>query len=445
MVPLKQLRQDAEEIYRAALRAVDPERAVRAHLQRKGDLLQVAHRSYDLSQFGRLFVGGAGKAGAPMARAVEELLGDRIEEGLVAIPYGHGGPTEKIQLVEAGHPRPDSAGLGAARRVAALAGERTGEKDLLLCLLSGGGSALLPLPVTGVTLEEKVAVTDSLLECGASIREMNAVRKHLSLLKGGQLARLSRARALVTLVLSDVVGDDLSSIASGPTAPDETTFGDCLRIVERYGLQSRLPPTALEHLREGAAGRREETPKPGEPCFRPVQHCVVASNAQALKAAADKALDLKYHVMVLSSSLEGEASQVGRVHAAILREMARSGNPIEPPACLISGGETTVTVRGHGKGGRNQELVLAAVRDLAELSRPALLLSLGTDGTDGPTDAAGALADNETLSQARQRGLDPDAFLRENDAYHFFQPLGDLIVTGPTRTNVMDVHLLLMR
>jgi hydroxypyruvate reductase len=302
----------------------------------------------------------------------------------------------------------------------------------------------LPRPAEGITLQEKQETTRLLLACGADIRELNTLRKHLSAIKGGHLARLAAPAAVVSLILSDVVGDPLDVISSGPTVPDPTTFGDALAVLAKYGLTARVPRAVLDRLERGARGDLPDTPKPGDPCFRRVSNIVVGSNALAVDAAARQARALGYRALVLSTTIEGETRDVARMHAAILREIRSSGRPARPPACVISGGETTVTLRGEGLGGRNQEFALAAAIDLEGLPG-VLAFSAGTDGTDGPTDAAGAMADGATLARAAALGLDARDALARNDSYHFFEPLRDLAMTGPTGTNVMDIRLMLAR
>lgn len=439
---LIRLREHAEAVFRAGLKAVDPIRAVGRHVKRDGDVLTVGERSYDLSKFERVFVVGAGKASAAMGRTVETLLGERITAGLINVKYGHALPLETIRLNEAGHPVPDEAGLEGARDILSLL-ETAGEKDLVLCLLSGGGSALLPVPAPGLSLADKQEMTRLLLESGANIQEINALRKHASGIKGGLLARAVYPSSLITLILSDVIGDDLDSIASGPTVPDTTTFKDCREVIERYGLAGRMPPGVLDLLEQGARGELPETPKAGDPAFADTQNLIVAGNFQALQAARERAEELGYHTLLLSSTIDGETRDVARVHAALAREIRRSGNPIAPPACLLSGGETTVTIRGKGLGGRNQEFVLAAAVALVDIEG-VVVLSAGTDGTDGPTDAAGAMADGRTVRRAGEKGLDALKFLQDNDSYRFFQPLEDLLITGPTLTNVMDLRVILI-
>lgn len=435
------LREDATAIFRAALEAVDPGSAIRRHLRRQGDRLEVGDRSYDLARLRRVLVVGAGKAGAPMAAALEGILGDRVAAGVVTVKAGHGGPTRVVRIQEAAHPVPDAAGLAAAQAILDLARGAAAE-DLVVALISGGGSALLPLPVPGITLEEKQQVTKQLLSCGATIQEINAVRKHISAVKGGQLARAAAPAQVLTLVLSDIIGDPLDAIASGPTAPDRTTFAEALAILDRYGIRAAVPPAIRDYLEAGAVGKVPETPKPGDPLFRRVHHQIVANNSQALEAAAAAAATRGYRTLILSSGIQGEAREVGKVLAALLLEVRATGRPVEPPCCLVAGGESTVTIRGQGKGGRNQEMALAAAFPL-EGAEGVLFFSAGTDGTDGPTDAAGAVSDGQTVPRGRAAGLEPARHLADNDAYPFFGALGDLVVTGPTRTNVMDVHLLL--
>jgi hydroxypyruvate reductase len=421
------LRRQARQIFDEALRAADPEEAVERHL-----------RTIDFDLFQRIFVLGAGKAGASMAHAAERVLGNRITAGRVNVKDGHVAELARISLQEARHPLPDERGVAGSERIAALA-ESAGVGDLVLCLISGGGSALMPLPAAGITLAEKQEVTRLLLACGADIREINTLRKHLSRIKGGQLARMAAPATVEALLLSDVIGDDLSVIGSGPTAPDGSTFADCAAIVDRYGLRPRLPEAVRLRLEGGARGEIAETPKAGDRLFERVRNTIVGGNRLALNRAAACAQGLGFRTLVLASTIQGETRDVARMHAAIAREVVEYGSPVAPPAAIISGGETTVTLRGNGLGGRNQEFVLAAAIDIAGLP-DVIVFSAGTDGTDGPTDAAGALADGDTLA----RNPAAAAFLERNDSYAYFAPLGDLVITGPTNTNVMDVHILLI-
>jgi hydroxypyruvate reductase len=431
----------------AALAAVEPAAAVRRVLRRSGHTLQIGERSFDLRALGRILVVGAGKAGAPMARAVADLLGDRLSAGLVVVKEGYleaqsAAQTRSnlLRFHEAGHPVPDTRGVAAAEQIAALLQGLTTD-DLVIALISGGGSALLTLPAPGVQLDDLQTLTGLLLASGASISEINTLRKHLDLLKGGGLARLAHPASLVTLVLSDVVGSPLDIIASGPTVPDPSTFADGLAVLRRYGLEGRVPQTVLSRLRRGAAGALPETPKPGDPLFARASTTLVGSNEIAADAALAAAQTEGMHSLLLTTSLEGEAREAGRLLAAVLREVVASGRPIPRPACIITGGETTVTLRGAGRGGRNQELALASAFGLTGLPDVALV-ALATDGGDGPTDAAGAVATGETLARAAALGLDPDDALGRNDAYPFFSALGDLLLPGPTATNVNDLTLL---
>jgi hydroxypyruvate reductase len=343
-----------------------------------------------------------------------------------------------IQLNECGHPVPDQRGVHGAERIAEIA-TGAGPDDLVLCLVSGGASALLPLPAPPITLEEKQAATRLLLASGANIHEINSVRKHISLIKGGQLARMAYPARVLSLILSDVIGDDLDVIGSGLTAPDASTFGGAKTVLEKYGIISRVPASVRERLESGARGEIRETPKAGDPAFTRTQNLVVGSNRLAVEAAAGHARELGFNTIILSTMVEGETREIARMHAAIAKEIARYGHPVAPPACVITGGETTVTLRGDGLGGRNQEFVLAAAIDLAGLDG-AVVLSGGTDGTDGPTPAAGAIADGQTI----ERGPGAPQYLAANDSYHYFEKLNDLLITGPTNTNVADVRVVLV-
>ena len=431
-------RHHALRIFRAALQAADPQRAILDRLSFDGRVLQLGlkkagRKRYDLSDFDRIQVIGAGKAAASMARAVERLLGRRISGGFLNVPDGVSARLHRIQLHSCGHPIPDERGAEGARRILEIA-HAAGPRDLLIGLISGGASALLPAPAPPLTLAGKQALTRQLLASGAAIQEMNVVRKHLSLMKGGQLAQAASPATVIALLLSDVVGDDPGVIGSGPTVPDSSTVADAVRILHKYDVS--VP-----------AGALHETPKPGDPAFARSRHVIVGSNKHAIDAAADWARRLGYRTMVLSTTIEGETREIARMHAAIAREILSSNRPIRRPACLLSGGETTVTVRGRGLGGRNQEFVLAAILALGEAG-PVTILSAGTDGIDGPTDAAGAIAvsgaDSSTLARAASRGLDARRFLDDNDSYRFFEPLDALLKTGPTGTNVADVRVLLI-
>jgi hydroxypyruvate reductase len=424
-------------VMQAALAAVEPGEAVRRALRRDGDRVTVGERSYDPRSYDRVIVVGAGKASAPMAAAVEEVLGDQVADGLVVVKHGHTDPTRTVRLREASHPIPDESCVDGTGELVSLL-ETTGPRDLVVVVLSGGGSALMLLPAEGISLADMQQTTDLLLRGGATINELNTIRKHLEQAKGGGLARLAAPSDVLALVLSDVVGNPLDVIASGPTVPDTSTFADSCAIVDRFGIWDRLPASVARRLRDGRDGKIPDTPKPGDPLFERVQTVVVASNELAAEAGVRWAEAEGLSALLLSTYVEGEAREVAKVVAALAREEAASDRPLRRPACLILGGETTVQVRGNGVGGRNQELALAASLKIAGLD-DVVIAALATDGNDGPNDATGALVDGSTVARARSRGLDPEAYLANNDAYHFFEGLGDLLITGPTNTNVNDL------
>ncbi|HEV8641497.1 MAG TPA: glycerate kinase [Methylomirabilota bacterium] len=427
-------REAARAIFEAALAAGDAEPLIGRALRVDGPKLVAGPRAVDLGRLRRLLVLGCGKASGAMARAVEGVLGDRIADGFVIVKDGHTAPTRRIRLAQAGHPVPDGRGQVAAARLLELA-RTAGAGDLVMFLISGGGSALTPAPAPPVTLEEKQAVTRLLLAAGATINELNAVRKHLSLLKGGQLARAAAPAMVLTLILSDVIGDPLDVIASGPTAPDPTTFADALGVLTRRGVRDRAPVSVLARLEAGARGEVEETPKPGDPLFERVTNLVIGNNALTVDAAAAEARRLGFDPHVLTRALEGEAREVAR-------DLLARARRLRPPACLIAGGETTVTVRGRGRGGRCQEFALTAAQELRP-HESLVALAAGTDGTDGPTDAAGALVDAGTVARGQAAGHDPRESLKDNDAYAFLRASGDLVITGPTNTNLLDLYIIL--
>lgn len=418
------LKRDAEKIFRAGLAAADPYSAVLAALRKFPK--------------GKVWVVGAGKASARMAAAAEKALGARIAGGLINTKDGHLARLRRIECNECSHPVPDARGEAGARRILEIA-DAAGAGDVVLCLISGGASALMPLPAEGVSLAEKQETTRLLLACGADIHQINCVRKHISAIKGGQLAKHAHPAKVVSLMLSDVIGDDLDAIGSGPTVPDSTTWQDAREVLTHYDIWNSVPKPVRRLIESG-----RETPKPGDAAFRRTRNVVVGSNRIAAKAAAAEARKLGYRTMVLSTFVDGETRDVARVHAAILREIRTYGTPLRPPACVITGGETTVVLEGDGKGGRNQEFALAAALALDGLANAAVL-SAGTDGTDGPTDAAGAYADGTTVARADALDLNAAACLKNNDAYPFFDSIGDLLITGPTGTNVMDLRILLAR
>jgi len=445
---IKQIRSEAADIFRSSVEAVNPRHAVKRFVRVEGERLVVgtedqAAVELDLGGYDRISLVGGGKATAPMARAMEELLGGRINRGLINVKYGFGADLALTEITEASHPLPDLSGVKGTARILDLL-QTAGKEDLIFSLISGGGSALLVRPAGEITLSEMQDVTQSLLECGASIDEINTVRKHISSSKGGQMARAAMPATTINLMLSDVVGDSMDVIASGPFVPDTSTFKDALGVLRKYDLRE-IPAAIQSHLKRGMEGRIPETPKADDPIFASVHNFIIGSNILALKAAEHKALDLGYNTLILSSMVEGETREVARVHTAIAKEIVKTGLPIPPPACIISGGETTVTIRGKGLGGRNQEFCLAAALDLIGLPPRVVVLSGGTDGDDGPTKAAGAIVDTLTVMRGKEAGIEAVDFLKNNDAYQFFEKTDDLLITGPTDTNVMDVRLVLIR
>lgn len=430
-------------VLEAALYAVEPGEAVRRALRRDGDTLTAGDYRYPLGRTGRVLAIGFGKAAAPMGEAAAEILGDHLAAGVLVTKAGHRGRSmlpERLVLMEAAHPVPDEAGVAAAQRILDLA-RQAAAGDLVLCLISGGGSALLTLPAEGLTLADMQATTAALLRCGATIDEINTLRKHLSQVAGGQLARAAAPATVLSLVLSDVVGSPLDVIASGPTVPDRTTWADAMDIVVRHHLQAVLPAAVLGRLRAGLAGHLADTPKSADPFFDTTHTLVIGDNARAAQAARERAAGLGFNACVLTTFVEGEAREVARVAVALAREVVAHGRPVAPPACLILGGETTVTLRGHGTGGRNQELALAAALALDRLSEKdrIVVAALATDGTDGPTSSAGGLVDGRTVSRGRAIGLDAAHHLANNDSTPFFDAIGDGLATGPTQTNVNDL------
>jgi len=444
---LETIRSDAKEIFIDCLTAVDPYSAVKRFIRIEGNRLVLGMEGgrkseIDLTEFDRISLVGAGKATAPMAKAIEELFGKRIQKGMVNLKYGFTEELAFTEIIEAGHPVPDENGAKGTRKILDFL-DNAGERDLVFSLISGGGSALLPQPAGGITLSEIQEITRSLLSCGANIDEMNAVRKHISSSKGGQMARAAFPATIINLMLSDVVGDKMDVIASGPFVPDNSTFKDVWEIFIKYDLKG-VHAAIDEHIKTGLKGQIPETPKENDKIFDHVFNFIVGSNILALEAASAKAKKLGYKTLILSSMVEGETREVALVHSAIAKEIVKTCRPISQPACIISGGETTVTIRGKGLGGRNQEFCLAAALDLVGLPPQVVILSGGTDGNDGPTDAAGALVDPFTVTRGKDAGMEAADFLDNNDAYHFFEKTNDLLMTGPTNTNVMDVRLVLV-
>jgi glycerate 2-kinase len=438
---IAELRQAAQLIWEAALHAANPATCIGNCLEAGDRELRINGKPMPVR--GKLIVIGTGKASARMAQAVEEVLDGLITDGLVVTKYGHRLPLERIRLIEAGHPIPDSAGVSAVEETRSLLRGLSAD-DVVLVLMSGGGSALWPSPAEGITLEEKQEVTHVLLRAGANIRELNAVRKHLSGMKGGQLARWAAPARVITLIMSDVIGDPLDFIGSGPTAPDTTSFSDALAIVQKYGV--RVPEGVSTRLQDGVRGKLPDTPKPGDPLFNHVENYIIGNNRLLVDAAMRKARELNINTLILGTEVEGEAKDVGHFFTAIAREVGTTGNPLKAPACILAAGETTVTVRGQGLGGRNQEMALAWAAAMS--SRPApsacCFASVATDGSDGPTSAAGGLVDPFTCARGNELGLVPHEFLRANDSFNFLKATGDLIVTGPTQTNLMDLQILLV-
>ncbi|MDD5240537.1 MAG: HAD-IIB family hydrolase [Sulfuricella sp.] len=440
-------RKNLTDIFNAALAAVDPYQAVLNAVRLENNCLFVADVAYSLENFDRITVVGAGKATARMALALELLLGKRIAAGLIVVKEGHAEKLVFVQQVEASHPVPNEAGADGARRALEMA-RVANERTLVLCLLSGGASALLAAPAEGLTLQDKQETTALLLKAGASIGELNAVRKHLSAIKGGQLAKAAFPAQVVTMILSDVIGDRLDVIASGPTAPDSVSFSDAWAVIEKYVLTEKIPLRVANYLRQGMAGLAPETLKDGDPCLLATRNVIVGGIGQALAAAAEEARQLGFVAEIVSAELQGEAREAAR----FLAQAARTPQPglkANERRCLLFGGETTVTVRGAGKGGRNQELALAFALAIDGMEG-VTLLSAGTDGGDGPTDAAGAIVNGSTAARARQLGMEPATFLDENNSYGFFQQFDALsgehshFITGPTGTNVMDIQIMLL-
>jgi glycerate 2-kinase len=426
-----------------ALNYVDPKRLLRERFVLKDSTIRVDGSFFDLQKFRRVYVVGGGKASGSMAEVIEQVLGRRITDGVVAVPYADKSITEIIRLHRASHPIPDEAGVEAARRIMETVTQAT-QDDLIICLISGGGSSLLPLPREGISIDEKREVTQALLRCGAAITEVNTVRKHLSGIKGGWLAKVAYPATVLNLILSDVVGDRLDFIASGPTAPDPTTFGDAITVLKKHGIWDRTPEPVRKTLLDGEMGLIPETPKPSDEAFKKVTNVIIGNNRTASLAACEHLRSAGMKTLLLTSTLEGEARWIGIALASIGLEISSSGHPIGKPAGLVAGGETTVTVTGRGLGGRNQELALASALKLSG-SDGVVIASASTDGIDGPTDAAGAVVDGRTLTRAKRAGLNPEKHLAENDSHNFFRGLHDLIVTGPTGTNVNDISVIVVR
>jgi len=438
----KKARELALASLEAAVNVVNPRQLIESRLSLKNSVLNVDGHSFDLDKFSNIYVVGGGKASGSMAEGLEQVLGSRIASGLVNVPHGTKNKTSVIELHGASHPVPDEAGVEGTRRMLKMVDDAE-DDDLVICLISGGGSSLMPLPRDAILLSDKRAITNALLKSGATINEINTVRKHISDFKGGWLAKKAYPATVLNLILSDVVGDPLDFIASGPTVPDSTTFIDAVDVLKKYSLWAEAPSSIAKVLKDGAKGLTPETPKADDKAFKKVYNVVVGNNRFSSLAACEQLHSKGLNTLLLTSTMEGEARQVGILLASIAREVSVSGNPVPKPAAIVVGGETTVTVTGKGLGGRNQEISLAAVPKLNGLDG-VVVASLSTDGIEGPTDAAGAIADGKTLARAREEGLAPEGFLAENDSYHFFSELGDLIFTGPTGTNVNDISVIVV-
>ena len=440
----RKLRSDACDIFEEALKSVDPEQAIYNSLKLEGDILDFEGASIDLSNINRIFIIGGGKAGGLMSKAVETIFGDRITDGIVNVLEGteNAVSLRYILLNGASHPVPSQSGVEGVKRMLELTNDLR-DDDLVISLISGGGSSLMPMPAEKVTLNDLQEVTGKLLKAGATINELNTVRKHLSKFKGGQLARHCYPATVLSLILSDVIGDPLDVIASGPTVPDTSNFADALNVLKKYCLLEDVPLVIMERLRIGAEGRISETPKEDDLLFNRVFNILIADNPIAAEAAKREAKRIGYNSIIYSTRIAGEAREVGVQLAEIAQKVISSDKPVRKPAVIIVGGETTVTVKGNGKGGRNQELALAASEKIHSL--PCLIATLGTDGIDGPTEAAGAFADGSTLAKTKEKRLNPVKFLEENDSFNFFDNLGDLVITGPTGTNVNDLILIMVK
>ncbi|MEX2703151.1 MAG: glycerate kinase [Candidatus Baldrarchaeota archaeon] len=423
----------------SALNTVNPKQAVLNNVKRRGNLLVIGRYKFALTGYRNIYVLGGGKASGLMAEAIEEILGDKITSGVINVLKGTEKmvKTKKIKINGATHPIPGEEGVNSTKAMLEIA-RKAGKDDLIIVLISGGGSALMPCPADPVTLEDKKIVTNLLLKCGATINEINVVRKHLSEFKGGQLAKTAYPATLVNLIISDVVGDPLDIIASGPTVPDSSTFQDAYNVLKKYNLLNKIPENIKKRIQLGLSGKIEETPKPGDKIFRNVHNILIASNRTACIAAVKKARELGINSMLLSTYIEGEARHVGAVLAGLAKEIHNYDTPIKKPAVIVCGGETTVTVVGNGKGGRNQELALGSALKISGLNG-IVIASVGTDGKDGTSDAAGAIVDGQTLKRAQKLGLDTTKYLANNNSYMFFKKLGDAIFTGTTGTNVNDL------
>jgi glycerate 2-kinase len=436
------IRKDAISALEQALLAAEPGKIIEREISLVGRKLNVGPVTVDISKFNRVLVIGGGKASSAMALAIERILESRLTGGIINVPvYTKPWPKSKIiQFHKATHPIPSQVGVDGVQEMLELVGKPKVD-DLVICLISGGGSSLLPLPQNPITLADIQNTTDFLLRSGAEINEINTIRKHLSAVKGGRLAEKLFPATVLALIISDVVGDRLDSVASGPTVPDPTTFSDAFQILRKYDLLNRIPRRVKEEITRGLHDKSRETPKSGSRIFDRVHNILVGTNRGSCLAAASHLRKLGYRTLVLSTQVQGEAKEVGKIYAGILHDM-RSGTTMPPPCAIVAGGETTVTIKDGGKGGRNQELVLSAALNISGLKN-VVIASMGTDGVDGPTDAAGSIADGQTLERAKRLNLELKRFLATHNSYLFFKKLGDLIVTGPSGTNVNDVMVLI--
>lgn len=432
--------QSVLDIFLAGVNSVKPDQLIRDSVTCSNEKLIIRNKIFDLSDIKNLYVIGAGKASASMAKELEFILGDRIKDGFIITKYNHSVPLKYIRLKEAGHPVPDENGLEGTKEILNIA-RKAGEEDLVICLLSGGGSALLADLPEGCTLNDLAILNRLLLESGASINEMNCIRKHLSGIKGGQLTRAVWPAEIISLILSDVIGDRLDVIASGPTSPDPTTFSDAISILIKYQIKDKIPESLLQVLIQGLHEGKAETLKENDPVFQRNTNLVIGSNSLCLETARDKALGLGFNTQIVTNSLEGDISRVADFITGEIQRSIQSG--AERPVCLLFGGEPTLKVDSPGKGGRNQHLALMMAKKLKDI-KGVTFLSAGTDGTDGPTDAAGAITDSVTMTKAIEDGIDLDQYLVNFDSYHFFKKTGGHLITGPTQTNVMDLMIALI-
>lgn len=450
MLEGRDFKKELEEIFLAGVERVDPELMLLNQCKIERGILKFSlpnkKAEYDLGKYNKIIVIGAGKATAKMAKAMESILGEKINEGLISVKYQHTEPLTKIRIIEAGHPVPDKNSVKAATEIYKLA-KKADEKTLVINLISGGGSALLCMPYSNeeysCNLEEKQKTTSLLLECGAGIAEINTIRKHLSGIKGGRLAEAIYPGTAVNVILSDVIGDSLDSIASGPAVPDSTFYTDALRIVNKYNINSKLPKSVQRIINAGVDNKIAETPKKESFVFDKNTNILMGTNLQALKAAELVAKEQGYNTSVLSSQISGEASEIAKFYLGIALDIKRNLGMLDRPACIIAGGETTVTIKGKGKGGRNQEMALSFLAEMGS-NKGIYFLSAGTDGNDGPTDAAGAFATEHIFESCKEAGLNIQEYLNKNDSYNFFKKNNGLLITGPTNTNVCDIQILLI-